>query len=71
MEDKEKDKLQSPQYDPGLDDREEGRQEDDRIEQEDLNQGMDTGTHDSIHRGVRWGSADRLRKSTPPADKKS
>ena len=34
--------------------RDEARAEDDRAEREDLNQGMDTGTHDSIHRGVNW-----------------
>jgi hypothetical protein len=27
-----------------------------RIEQQDLNQGMDTGTHDSTRRGINWGS---------------
>ena len=34
--------------------RDETRALDDRAEREDLNQGMDTGTHDSIHRGVNW-----------------
>jgi len=30
------------------------------IEQQDLNQGMDTGTHSSVHRGVNWGPAYRV-----------
>ena len=41
--------------------RDEARAEDDRAEGEDLNQGMDTGTHDSIHRGVNWGPSYRVR----------
>ena len=41
--------------------RDEVRAEDDRAEREDLNQGMDTGTHDSIHRGVNWGPSYRVR----------
>lgn len=32
-----------------------------RIEQQDLNQGMDTGTHSSTHRGVNWGPSYRMR----------
>lgn len=32
-----------------------------RIEQQDLNQGMDTGTHSSVHRGVDWGPSFRVR----------
>jgi len=32
-----------------------------RIEQQDLNQGMDTGTHSSVHRGVNWGPDFRVR----------
>lgn len=34
--------------------RDAARAQDDRAEREDVNQGMDTGTHDSIHRGVNW-----------------
>jgi len=40
--------------------RQEGRQTIERIEQQDLNQGMDTGTNSSIHRGVNWGSSYRV-----------
>ncbi len=32
-----------------------------RIEQQDLNQGMDTGTHSSTHLGVDWGPSFRMR----------
>jgi hypothetical protein len=41
--------------------RDESRAADDRAEREDLTQGMDTGTHDSIHRGVNWGPSYRVR----------
>ena|SRR5579872_1998049 len=40
--------------------REEGRRDIERGEQQDLNQGMDTGTHSSIHRGVNWGASYRV-----------
>ena len=32
-----------------------------QIEQQDLNQGMDTGTHSSSHGGVDWGPSYRMR----------
>src|ERR1700680_1749791 len=41
--------------------REEERLTDERIEQQDLNQGMDTGTHSSVHRGVNWGPSYQMR----------
>jgi hypothetical protein len=34
------------------------RRDAERAQQQDLNQGMDTGTHDSVRHGVNWGSAD-------------
>jgi hypothetical protein len=34
--------------------------------QQDLNQGMDTGTHSSIHRGVNWGPAYRVLPQIEP-----
>jgi hypothetical protein len=37
-----------------MENRDEGRREDERAEQQDLNQGMDTGTHDSARHGVNW-----------------
>jgi hypothetical protein len=40
--------------------REEGRLAIERTEQKDLNQGMDTGTNSSTHRGVNWGSSYRV-----------
>jgi hypothetical protein len=43
-----------------MEQREEGRQTIERIEQQDLNQGMDTGTNSSIHRGVNWGASYRV-----------
>jgi Protein of unknown function (DUF2934) len=41
--------------------REEERLTGERIEQQDLNQGMDTGTHSSSHHGVDWGPSYRVR----------
>jgi hypothetical protein len=37
-----------------MEERDEGRSEHQRIEQQDLNQGIDTGTHDSTRSGVNW-----------------
>jgi hypothetical protein len=38
-----------------------------RFEQQNLNQGMDTGTHSSIHRGVNWGPSYRVMPEAEPA----
>ena len=43
--------------------REEDRRTNELIVQQDLNQGMDTGTHSSVHRGVNWGPGFRLRST--------
>jgi len=32
-------------------------------EQQDLNQGMQTGTHDAIHTGIRWGASYRVKRT--------
>jgi hypothetical protein len=47
------------------------RHTDEQIEQQDLNQGIDTGTHDSTRHGVDWGKSYRARpaKSTKPQKK--
>jgi len=51
-----------------LDAKEEQRDEErrtiDRNEEQDLNQGMDTGTHDSTRRGVAWGPSYQVRSNT-------
>ncbi len=41
----------------GEDQEDELRHTDEQIEQQDLNQGMDTGTHDSTRYGVDWGKS--------------
>jgi hypothetical protein len=41
--------------------RKEERLAGERIEQEDLNQGMDTGAHSSTRHGVDWGPSYRVR----------
>ncbi len=52
-----------------MEDRDAARAQDDRAEQEDLTQGMDTGTHDSTHRGVKWGPSYRVRpKPAQPSE---
>jgi len=43
-----------------MEQRQEGRQTIERVERQDLNQGMDTGTNSSVHRGVNWGSSYRV-----------
>lgn len=50
--------------------REEGEEAEERATQEDLNQGFDTGTHDSIRRGVNWPASYRVRSKTGPSDAK-
>jgi hypothetical protein len=51
-----------------LDAKEEQRVEErhiaERNEEQDLNQGMDTGTHDSTRRGVAWGPSYQVRSTT-------
>jgi len=52
--------------------REEERLTGERIEQQDLNQGMDTGTHSSTRLGVNWGPSYRVRRESeqaPPTKK--
>jgi hypothetical protein len=57
------------QMEQEMEDRDDERVQEDRAERENLNQGMDTGTHDSIHRGVKWGPSYRVRhKSTKTAE---
>lgn len=41
----------------------EGRRTVDRNVQQDLNQGMQTGTHDSIRTGINWGPAYQTRSA--------
>lgn len=69
--DERKDKA-ADELEAEIEQRDETRVQDDRAEREDLNQGMDTGTHDSIHRGVNWGPSYRVRPKTnkPPEEPK-
>ncbi len=43
-----------------MDQREEVRRTDEQNEQQDLNQGMATGTHSSAHLGIHWGPSYRM-----------
>ena len=43
-----------------MEDRDENRRQDERAERQDLNQGMETGTHDSARFGVKWGRSYRV-----------
>jgi hypothetical protein len=45
--------------------REEDEEAEERATQEDLNQGFNTGTHDSIRRGVNWPASYRVRPTEP------
>jgi hypothetical protein len=49
----------------------EGRRIADRNVQQDLNQGMQTGTHDSTRSGVNWGPAYRKRQKKHKPNKTS
>jgi hypothetical protein len=57
--------------DENEDEGDELRHTDEQIEQQDLNQGIDTGTHDSTRHGVDWGESYRARptKGTKPQKK--
>ena len=44
--------------------RDEERHTTERNEEQDLNQGMDTGTHDSPRHGVAWGPSYQVRSNT-------
>lgn len=50
-----------PDLDEGEDQGDELRHTDQQIEQQDLNQGFDTGTHDSTRHGVDWGKSYQAR----------
>jgi hypothetical protein len=56
--------------------RDEIRHKDERVERQDLNQGFDTGTHDSTHAGVNWPASYTIHpkankpKEAPEEDKK-
>jgi hypothetical protein len=52
-------------------DHEESRHTAEQDEQQDLNQGMDTGTHDSTRHGVDWGRSYRTRNKPSDSKKES
>ena len=47
--------------------REEERRTSERNEQQNLNQGMQTGTHSSPYPGIHWGPSDRMRSKIDQA----
>jgi flagellar biosynthesis/type III secretory pathway protein FliH len=57
-------KKAAEELDSQAEERDEGRLESERDELEDLNQGMQTGTHDAFHSGIKWGSSYRIKEST-------
>jgi hypothetical protein len=54
-----KQKTKPSDLEAAQEDREELRHTTEQDEQQDLNQGMDTGTHDTTRQGVQWGHAYR------------
>jgi hypothetical protein len=48
-----------------MEQREDGRREHEGGVQQDLNQGMDTGTHDNTRRGINWGPSYSGKKTAP------
>lgn len=69
-----KEKNEAVDLEAAQKDREESGHEAEETEQQDLNQGMDTGTHDATRHGVNWGRAYRTRskeaKPGGPSSKK-
>ena len=54
-----------------LEERDEARRMTDRARQEDLNQGMQTGTHDAGEHSINWGPSYRMpKKITKTSDTK-
>lgn len=45
---------------------EEEQLSEERATRQDLNQGFDTGTHDSTHRGVNWPPSYKVRRKASP-----
>jgi len=52
-----------------MEDRDQARVDEERNDAEDLNQGMETGTHDSQKLGVNWPPSYRNLKKRKPAAK--
>jgi hypothetical protein len=46
-----------------MEERDQARREEESGDWEDLNQGIQTGTHGSTHLGVRWGPSYRTRRT--------
>jgi flagellar biosynthesis/type III secretory pathway protein FliH len=69
----ENEELEKPaeELESEAEERDEGRLEAERDEQEDLNQGMQTGTHDASYRGIKWGPADKIKKRSASASQGS
>jgi hypothetical protein len=61
MAEPKKAKTQTPDLEAEQEEREEERRTAEQNEQQDLNQGMDTGTHDTTRSGVDWGKSYRTR----------
>ena len=61
MDEPKKAKTQTPDLEAAQEEREEERRTAEQNEQQDLNQGMDTGTHDTTRSGVDWGKSYRTR----------
>jgi hypothetical protein len=65
-------KAKSENLEAKQEERDQERRNAERTEQQDLNQGMDTGTHDSTRSGVDWGPSYQVRSTTGgKANKKS
>jgi hypothetical protein len=56
--------IADSEIDADADQVEEDRIASERIEQQNLNQGMDTGTHGSTRTGINWGSAYAIPRAT-------
>jgi hypothetical protein len=63
---KSKSKVSNTNLDEKQEERTVERREAERVRTTDLNQGLDTGTHDSVRHGVNWGTADGGRTVISP-----
>jgi|GEM_PF-2972658 len=45
-----------------MEEREQARREDEKDEWENVNQNIQTGTHDAMHSGINWGPSYRIRR---------
>lgn len=64
MDSNERKSEEADELEAVMEERKAANLEAERDEKEDLNQGMQTGTHDALHLGIKWGSSYRIKKTS-------